>query len=213
MNNKNNNPDGNGLEYNCRNPSARKPLINTTSSLLPGNRKFGGIGQRPNLSRPPIAPKPSIIVRTLPASTVTATEVLAFANFRTRTVTTHEVEPVTLTATQINAYEILKTKIKSFLVTTTEVETKRVTELVTTIEPTSIYFTSEVKVKIPTIQIVTHDNYHTITMKEPVFRTVTEVPPAVTRISLSAVLQKVTVTKTKTADPIEVIESVTVVEF
>ena len=163
--------------------------------------------------RTAIAKKASIITKSLPASTVTATEVLAFANFRTRTVTTHEIEPVTVTATQINAYEILKTQIKKLFVTTTDVETKRVTKRVTDTEPTSIYFTSHIKIKVPTVQLVSHDIYHTVTIKEPVFRTVTHTPPPETRISISAIVEKVTMTETMTAAPVEVFESVTVVEF
>jgi hypothetical protein len=230
-------PDGNGLKYDKLNhqvnipkhPPGRQPLIYTTTALCPGKvgaRRGKGIGgdlngrsKSGNLISSPITPKTLIIIKSLPASTATvittatATEVLAFANFRTRTVTSYEVEPVTLTATQINAYEILKTKIKKFFVTKTEVATKKVTQRFTAIEPTSIYITSEIKVKVPTIQVVSHNKYHTVTIKEPAFVTVTSTLPAEVQVSLSAVVEKVTVTETRTKDPIEVIKSVTVVEF
>lgn len=152
-------------------------------------------------------PVPTITV------TATATEIIAFANFRTRTKPTTMTEALTLTATQIDAYEVIRTKTVANTRTELDTVTTTVVSVSTEVMPLSLSFTEILSVTVPSLQMVTQDNYYTVTVKEPAFTTVTSIPPAITEISVSALLQTVTETVTTTAKPVEVFVSTTVVKF
>jgi hypothetical protein len=233
-------PDGNGLEYNYNQShqgpqpngqynnnnqmfyttSVVCPLATATVKKLPACSKSASVLHKKGGKKGKIGSGLSLdigdqimVTSVVPASTVTATEIIAFANIRTRTLVKHYTTPVTVTATQINAYELLKTRVTKVSVTETDTQTNTVTSMVTKTTPESVLYTSYISVVVPTVQVMTNDVYHTVTIKEPVFQTITATPTPETHVSLSVMIQTATVVETRTANPVEVFVSTTVVQF